>query len=208
MTIVEGAGHGVRPDVRSLPVEHRQLRFLRRADAAVRIQDDDARARDAVEGVRDGAAGIAGRRDDDGERLVAAMLRRHQARHDARADVLEGERRTVKQLEREDARLDLDERDREVQRLDDHRFERGGIDLAAGERPQCAKADFGQRAPRKPRQLVGGPGLDCFGNVEAAVRRQPFEERVGERNRPAVACRDEAQLSTLNAQLSTLRLET
>ena len=56
----------------SLAVEHRQLRFLRRADAAVRIQDDDARVRHAVERVRDGAAGVAGGRGEHRQRLVAA----------------------------------------------------------------------------------------------------------------------------------------
>ena len=54
----------------------------------------------------------------------AAVQRRHQPRHDAGADVLERERRPVEQLEREDAGFDFDERDLEVQRLDDDRFER------------------------------------------------------------------------------------
>ena len=60
---------------RTLPssrVEHRQLRFLRRADAALGIQDDDARVRHAVKRVRDGAAGVAGGRRQHGQRLIAA----------------------------------------------------------------------------------------------------------------------------------------
>ena len=60
---------------RTLPssaVEHRQLRFLRRADAAVGIQHDDARVGNAVKRVRDGAAGVARRRDQNRQRLVAA----------------------------------------------------------------------------------------------------------------------------------------
>ena len=172
MTVVEAAGDGVRPHVPALAVEHRQLRFLRRADAAVGIQDDDAGVRDAVEGMRDGAAGVAGGRGEDGERLAAAVERRHQPRHHARADVLEGEGRPVKQLEGEDAGLDLDERDLEVQRLDDDRFERRRIDLAARERPQRAQADFGERAARQARQLVGGPRLDRF-RARRARRRAP-----------------------------------
>ena len=55
----------------ALAVEHRQLRFLRRADAAVGIQDDHAGVRHAVKGVRHGAAGVAGGRGQDGQRLVA-----------------------------------------------------------------------------------------------------------------------------------------
>ena len=45
VAVVEAAGHGVGPHVGPLAVEHRQLRFLRRADAAVGIEDDDARVR-------------------------------------------------------------------------------------------------------------------------------------------------------------------
>ena len=83
----------------------------------------------------------------------------------------------MKQLERVDAGLDLDQRDVEVQRLDDDRFERRRIDLAARERPQRAQADFGERAARQARQFVRGPRLDRFGHVEAAVRRQSLEQR-------------------------------
>ena len=136
MTVVEGAGHGVGADVPVLRVEHRQLRFLRRADASVRIEHDDARVRDAVERVRDGAAGVAGGGGEHRQRLIAGVERGHQPRHHARADVLERERRPVEQLERADARLDFDERDREVQRLDDDRLEARRVELAARVRPQ------------------------------------------------------------------------
>ena len=59
VTVVEAAGHRVRAHVRPLAVEHRQLRFLRRTDAAVRIEDHDARVRHTVEGMRHRAAGVA-----------------------------------------------------------------------------------------------------------------------------------------------------
>ena len=104
----------------------------------------------------DGAAGVAGGRGEDGQRLIAGVERRHQPRHHPRADVLERERRSVKQLEREDARLDLDERNREVQRLDDDRFERGRVELAARVRPKRAVGDLGERAVRQPRELALG----------------------------------------------------
>ena len=136
MTVVEAAGNGVRADVPVLRVEHRQLRFLRRADASFRIEHDDACVRHAVKRVRDGAAGVAGGRRQDRQRLIAGVERRHQPRHRARADVLERQRRPVEQLERVDARLDFDERDRKIQRLDDDRFECGRVELAARVRPQ------------------------------------------------------------------------
>ena len=72
MAIVEAAGHRVGAHVAVLRVEHRQLRFLRRAHAAVGIEHDDAGVRHAVKGVGDGAAGVAGRRGKNGQRLVAA----------------------------------------------------------------------------------------------------------------------------------------
>ena len=108
---------GVRAHVRRLAVEHRQLRFLRRADAALRIENHDARVRDVVERVRDGAAGVAGGRDQNRQRLVALEQRGHEPRHHARADVLERQRRAVKQLERVDTRLDFDERNGKRERV-------------------------------------------------------------------------------------------
>ena len=81
VTIVEAAGHGVGAHVRPRSVEHRQLRFLGRAHAAIGIQDDDARAGNLVKRVRDGAAGVARRRRQNGDRLVGLVQRRHQPRH-------------------------------------------------------------------------------------------------------------------------------
>ncbi len=117
------------------------------------------------------------------------MQRRHQPRHQPRADVLEGERRPVKQLEGEDPRLDLDQRNRKVQRLDDDGFERRRINLAASERTQRAQPDLGQRAARQARKLVGRPRLDCFRHVQAAVRREPFVESRRERSGRALTGR-------------------
>ena len=74
-------------------------------------------------------------------------------------------------------RLDLNERDRKVQRFDDDRLEGGGIELSAGVRPEHAVRDFRQRPARQPRQLVGGHRLDCFRNVQPAVRAETLDER-------------------------------
>ena len=110
------------------------------------------------------------------------MQGRHDARHHARADVLEGQRRPVKQLEREDAGLDFDERNLEVERFDDDRFEHRGVQFAAGERAERSEADFGERPARQPGELVRGPRLDRFRDVEATVGRKPVEKRGGERH--------------------------
>ena len=79
MTVVEAAGNRIRAYVAVLRVEHRQLRFLRRADPSVRIEDDHASVRDAVKGVRDGAAGVAGGGGQNRQRLSpvsSAAMRR------------------------------------------------------------------------------------------------------------------------------------
>ena len=88
----------------------------------------------------------------------------------------------MKQLEREDAGLDLNEGDLEVERFDDNRFEDGGVEFAAGERAERAQPDVGERPARQPGEFIGSPRLDRFRDVEAAVRREAVEERGGERH--------------------------
>ena len=155
------------------------------------IEHDDARVRHAVKRVGDGAAGVARGGRQHGQRLIAGVERRHQPRHRPRADVLERQRRTVKQLEREDARLDLDERNREVQRLDDDRFERRSRRArractaeARGRRSRSA-CGVGSRASSSRR-----PRLDRFRHVEPAVRAPaPRRARVAQRRPPAAGRR-------------------
>ena len=100
MAIVEAARDGVRADVARFRVEHRQLRFLRRADAALGIEHDHARVRHAVEGVGDGAAGVTRGRREDGQRRAPVSSAAISRAIIAGADVLERQGRTVKQLER------------------------------------------------------------------------------------------------------------
>ena len=100
--------------------ERRHLRFLDVADLALRIEHDDARVGNAVERLRDGAAGVARRGDENRQRRAVREVVQ-QARLDAGADVLEGEGRPVKQLERPHAFGDLDERDGEIERVADQR---------------------------------------------------------------------------------------
>jgi hypothetical protein len=196
MAVVEAAGDRIGPHVTRirpvrarLVVEDGELRLLRRADAAVGIQDDDPRVGDGMKRVCDGAAGVAGGRDQDGERLLLHVERRHQPRHHPRADVFEGEGRPVKELQRMNARLDFHERNRKVERGRDDRLVHRGVDFAARERAQRPHAGFGQRAVLQPRQLTPGPWLDRLGHVEAAVGSEPFEECGLERNRRRLTSR-------------------
>ena len=116
--------------------------------------------------------------------------RRHQPRHHARADVLERERRAVKQLEREDARLDLDERESESS-APRRRPPRSVVASSSprvygrsARRPISVSVRRGRRASSS-----GGPRLDRLGHVEAAVGREPLEQRVSERDAGRRACR-------------------
>src|SRR5581483_4832873 len=87
----------------------------------------------------------------------------------------------------------------EIERLDDHRFEDRGIELAADERTQHAQRDIGQRPPRQPRQLGGRPRFDRLGDVQAAVGREPLVERVGKGDGGAAARRYVAHADTTRA---------
>src|SRR5438309_2357135 len=101
MAIVEAASDGICAYVAVLRVEHRQLRFLRRTHAAFWIENNDARVRNRVESMGNGAAGVSRGGGQHGERLIAAIERGEQPRHRSRTHILERERRPVKQLERE-----------------------------------------------------------------------------------------------------------
>ena len=183
VAIVKAAGDRVGPHVAVFfRVEHRQLRFLRGTDAAFGIENDDAGMRDAVKGVRHGAAGIARCGGQHRERIIAGVERCHQPGHRPRADILERERGTVKQLEGENSRFHFHEGNRKIQRFDDNRLVGRRVELAAGVRAQRPVGDLGQRAGRQPRQLLRGPRLDPLRHVQAAVRRETFDERGMERD--------------------------
>ncbi len=182
MAVVEAARDGVRADVPDVPdvpiiggVEHRQLRFLRRADASLRVEDDDARMRHAVERMGNRAARIARRGRQHGERLIAGVERRHEPRHRPRADVLECQRGTVEQLQGVDAGLDLDDRDGEIQRLDDGCLESGRVEL----RRACRAAARGRRS-----RSTSASG--AARSRAPAIRRSSQERRA---RRPAPAPR-------------------
>ena len=85
------------------------------------IEDDDARVGDAVKRLRHGAARVAGRRDQNRQRRAVGEVVQQPRLH-AGADVLERQRRPVKQLQHPDAVGDLDERNREIERVADERL--------------------------------------------------------------------------------------
>src|SRR5262249_55592497 len=110
----------------------------------------------------------------------------------------------VNQVEGVHAGFDLDERDRKVQRLDDDGLERREVELAAHERTQRAPRDFGQRASRQARELVGAPRLDRLRHVQPAIGREPVEQRSREGRTRAAARGQEAPGATTRAPCAAI----
>ena len=129
-----------------------------------------------------GAARIAGGRREDRQRLIAAVERGEESRHRPRAHVLERERRTVKQLEREDTGLDFHQRDRKIQRGNHNGLKGRRVELRSGVRSQDAIGDLGQRTIPQPGDFARLPHVDRFRHIQTAVRRQPLEHRRPQRD--------------------------
>ena len=118
------------------------LPALHVADAPVRVEDHDIDVGEAAERLDRGCAGIAGRGADD-RRVLAALLQGvvHEPREQLHRQVLEGQRRPMKQLEDEEIVVELRERrDGLVPEAGisgiDHRSERRRVEIVADERRQ------------------------------------------------------------------------
>ena len=133
-----------------------------------------------------GAAGIAGGRDHDGGALRALRQHMiHQPRDQLHRDVLERQRRAVKQLQHELIGPDLVERNdgRMAERgvgLVGHAAEIGVGNFAADERPDHLDRDFPIRPAEKSGDGLGRKLRPGFGHVEAAVAGKPGQHHVAE----------------------------
>ena len=159
LAVVEGAFDRERVHV---GVRHRGHHApLHLGDAALREQHHHVDLGAAAERLDRGAAGVARGRHHDG-RALAALLQHvvHQPRDQLHGEVLEGERRPVKQLEHEQARAELRERRgrRMAERavgLARHAGEIGFRDAAADEGPDHLDRDLGVRPAGKAGDRVG-----------------------------------------------------
>src|SRR3712207_1758866 len=98
LAVVEGAFERDGVDVRGVDARHLAALHLRHAP--MRIEDEDVDLREALEGLDGGAAGVPRRRPDDGGAPAPALQDMvHELREELHRDVLEGERRPMKQLE-------------------------------------------------------------------------------------------------------------
>ena len=155
-------------------------------DAAVREQDDDVDLIAVAERFDGGAAGIARGRDHDGPALAAAGQHMvHQPRQELHRQILEGERRTVEQLERKRIDAELGQRrDRRMAEiavgLARHAGEVGLADGILGETPDHLDGDFGIGSAGEAEDGLAVEPRPGFRHVEAAIAREAREHHVGE----------------------------
>ena len=162
LTIVERTFDRERVDVGRSGRRHHPPLHL--GDTAVRKQHDEVDIGEPREGLHRSPAGVARGRDHDGGALRALFQHViHQPRDQLHRDVLEGERRAVKQLQQELMRADLVERHHSGMTeggvgLICHAAEIGVGDLAAHERANHVDGHL----PIGPAEESGdGLGVSC-----------------------------------------------
>ena len=147
LAVVERALDGERADIAGIRRRHHPP--LHVGDAALRKQHDEIDLVAVAESFDGGAAGVAGRRHDDGAAFAAHRERMiHQPRHELHRQVFEGERRPMKQFKRE--RIDAELRQRRHRGMAEraiglarHAGEIGFAERVADERPDHLDRDFG-----------------------------------------------------------------
>jgi hypothetical protein len=152
----------------------------------VRKQHDQVDIVETRERIDRGAAGIARCCDHDGGALRA--LRQHvihQPRDQLHRDVLERQRRAVKQLQQELIGTDLVQRNhgRMAERrigLVRHAPEIGVGDFTADKRPDHVDSDFPIRPAEKSGNGLRRKPRPGFGHVKAAVAGEPGQHHVAE----------------------------
>ena len=178
LAVVEGAADG---DGRDVAAQRGELGLLAGTDLAERIEDHDADARKAVEGVGDGTAGVAGcgGEDRDWGRGVVAQ-RGHHAGHEARADVLEGVGGAVEELEEVNAGVDLAQGNGEVQRVVGDGAEEVGCDFAAEEVTRGDEGPLGEGEVGQGRAVGVREGWEGSRDEQPAIGSLAEEEGVAE----------------------------
>ena len=161
----------------------------------MRIKRDDIDLRAAAEGFDRGAAGIAGSRDHDGGALVSLQQHViHQPGDQLHRQILEGERRAVKEFEHEQIGVELHERRgrRVAERaigLARHARKIGLGDGLADKRLEHFDRDFGVRAAGKTCNHVRRKLRPRFRHIKPAVAGQACEHHLDKIERGALAPR-------------------
>ena len=189
LAVVEAPLDGERVHARAYG---RQLRTLHRAHTVTGEQHDHPQAGHAGHAGRDRAAGVA--RGGDEHQGLAPVAREDAsppAPERAGGHVLEGTRGPVEELQQPGLVVEAAQRDREVER--GTRVLEPAVGLVVGE-PRGERR-LGSRGQRRGRAPAGRDLRHPVGDVEAAVGREPAEQRVLERDAgtPGVAGADEAR---------------
>ncbi len=172
------------------------LVIIRRCTSEMRpcgIQHEHVSAASAAERFDRGGAGVAGGRDHDGGALAARGQHMvHQPAEELHRQVLEGERRAVKQLQHELVGAVLRQwRHRRMAKIAIGFARHAGEVLlgngVAHERPDHLDRHFGIGPAGK---ILDGAGVEPrpgFGHVEAAVAREPRERDLDKTERRSLA---------------------
>ena len=161
----------------------------------MRVERDDVDLIAAAERLDGRAAGIARGRDHDGRTLAALdQCVIHQPRQELHREVLEGERRTVKQLEHEGAGRKLRERrDRRMAEaavgIMGHAREIGVRDGPADEGAHDFAGDLCVRPTGETGNLFGRETRPGLRDIEAAIAGKTRERHVNEAERGGFASR-------------------
>ncbi len=182
LAVVEGALDGERMHIVGAGRGHHAALHL--GDAPAREQHEQIDLARPAEGLHRRPAGVARGRHHDGRALAPhRQTMVHQPREQLHGEVLEGERRTVEQLEDEGVRRKLHERRHRgmaepVIGLARHAGEIARRRRAADERPDHVAGEFRIGAAGEGgdgRGVESRPGL---GHIEAAVAGEPGEGDV------------------------------
>ena len=185
LAIVERARHFQCGDIFA---ERSELFFLRLADALRRIENHHANARHAQETMRHGATGVSRCCHQHGKRpRFAAHKITHQPGHEARAEILERQRRPVKQLQNVQSRRERNELHGKVDRLAHDLPEHFLPNIRSGKWPHHAETDFRERQPTKLLQFLRRMPRNLHRHVQPAVGCKPAQHRAAKRGERSLA---------------------
>ena len=191
LAVIEGALDRERVDVVIRDRGHHAPLHI--GDASLREQHKDVGALAPAEGFDRGCARVPRGRDHDGGALPAPdedVI--HEAADELERHVLEGERRSVEELEHEFARAVLAQgRNRRVPEIAVGLAREAGEvvlgDVLADERAHHLDRDLGIGLPGKAGDGIGGKPRPLLGYVEASVAREAREHRVHKAERWGLA---------------------
>ena len=177
LAVVETAIHLQGGDV--LP-QGCELGLLHGAYAAAGIQDEDVRAGDAQEAVRDGTPGVTGRGDEDIDiPLVGEMA--EEPGHEPGADILEREGRSMEEFQGVDPFFHRHGRVVEGEGFRDDPVQVRAGNVLAEERGGHFLADLHEGKLGKAAEPVLGQRRNPLRHIEPAVLRQALDDGLRKR---------------------------